>query len=132
MNDTHVIVGPIAYRPISGSRPCKACPFRRKSLPGYLGEATPESFIIEISMERPLPCHPTIDYDDPNWLGRWTNQKIGRICAGSLILSANICKKPRDPRFPRLPCDTSEVFATHREFIDYHRSSPVRSWEDES
>ena len=66
-----------SYRPLSGTSPCGKCPFRRASLPGWLGRATPESFIVEISMERPLPCHPTIDYEDPAWLQRWNRQETG-------------------------------------------------------
>jgi hypothetical protein len=95
---------------------------------GWLGEATPESFIIEISMERPLPCHPTINYEDPKWLRKWNNQETGRICAGSLIMAANMCKKPRDPRFPKLPRDTEAVFATHLEFLQHHNEASVKSW----
>ncbi len=117
------------YRPPCGDKPCNDCPFRRKARRGWLGEARPESFIIEISMERPLPCHPTIDYGDRDWLEKWNAQKIGKMCAGALILSANIAKSPRDPNFPRLPRDTETVFATHTEFIDYHNAAPTKSWE---
>jgi hypothetical protein len=120
------------YRPVCGTEPCSKCPFRRRSPAGWLGEATPASFIVEISMERPLPCHPTIDYDDPEWLEKWGRQEIGKICAGSLILAANICKRPRDPRFPRLPRDSEAVFSTHLEFIRHHEDADVRSWETSS
>ncbi len=119
----------IAYRPVSGEAPCKDCPFRRRSLPGWLGHATPQSFIIEISYEHPLPCHPTIDYGDPEWLDKWTDQKIGRICAGSLVMAANMCKRPRDPAFPRLPSDRETVFASPAEFIAHHEGAAVLSWE---
>ncbi len=118
-----------AYRPASGQAPCGECPFRRRSAAGWLGEATPQSFISEISLERPLPCHPTIDYDDPAWLSKWMAQSIGRICAGSLIMSANMGKLPRDPAFPRLPPDDESVFANHLQFIAHHEGAEVRSWE---
>lgn len=101
-------------------------------MPGWLGEATPESFLIEISMERPLPCHPTIDYTNPKWLQKWNTQKTGKICAGSLIMSANMCKSPRDKNFPRLPADKVAVFSNHKEFIDFHNNADVRSWESDS
>lgn len=117
------------YRPACGNTPCNECPFRRKAMPGWLGAATPQSFIVEISMERPLPCHPSIDYDDDQWLEKWAAQKIGKICAGSLILSANMGKRPRDPKFPRLQSDKKLVFASHREFIDHHEAASVKSWE---
>lgn len=118
-----------AYRPPSGARPCGQCPFRRAARAGWLGLATPQSFIVEISMERPLPCHPTIDYEDPSWLDDWTAQEVGRICAGSLIMAANMGKIPRDPAFPRLPSDDDEVFGNHLEFIQHHEGAEVRSWE---
>jgi hypothetical protein len=96
---------------------------------GWLGAAAPENFVIDISMERPLPCHKSIDYDRPGWEGRWERGEEGRMCTGSLIFSANICKIPRDKHIPRRSPDKIEVFATPTEFIDHHRSSPVRSWE---
>jgi hypothetical protein len=122
------------YRKPCGTQPCKECPFRRTAAAGWLGEATPESFIVEISMERPLPCHPTIDYTDRDWLRKWNAQgeDTGNICAGSLIMSANMCKLPRDRNFPRLPSDHKTVFSTHKEFIEYHNNAKVRSWESDS
>ena len=117
------------YRSPCGSSPCGVCPFRRASMPGWLGKATPESFIIEISMERPLPCHPTIDYEDPEWLHKWNRQETGRICAGSLVMAANMSKLPRNPKFPRLPVDRKIVFSTPLEFLEHHNKAPVKSWE---
>lgn len=117
------------YRPVCGDKPCNECPFRRKAIPGWLGAASPQSFIIEISMERPLPCHPTINYAKRDWLQQWTEQRIGMICAGSLIMMSNMAKLPRDRKFPKLPSDHENVFSTPREFITYHEAAPVRSWE---
>jgi hypothetical protein len=96
---------------------------------GWLGANTPQALIVEISLERPLPCHPTIDYDDPYWLEKWTAQQIGRICAGSLIMAANMGKLARDRTFPRLPPDDRAVFKNHLEFIAHHEGAGVRSWE---
>lgn len=102
-------------------------------MPGWLGSNTPQSFIIAISMDRPLPCHTTIDYEQRNWLVQWERQRIGFICAGSLIMAANMCKLPRDPDFPRMRPDHALVFSHHDEFIAHHANAPVRSWEtDES
>lgn len=98
-------------------------------MPGWLGAATPSSFILEISMERPLPCHLSIDYDNPRWLALWSAQKIGKICAGSLIMSANMGKLPRDREFPRKAGDKLTVFGNHKEFIEYHEGAASKSWE---
>lgn len=119
------------FRPAC-TKPCNECPFRRTSMPGWLGAATPQSFIVEISMERPLPCHTTIDYDARDWLRQWERQRIGFICAGSLIMTANMAKLPRDPEFPRMKPNTKLVFARPDEFIRHHESAPVRSWETET
>lgn len=113
------------------AKPCGDCPFRRKSAAGWLGEATPSSFVIAISYETPLPCHQTIDYTDRKWLEKWTAQRIGMICTGSLIMMANMCKLPRDPAFPRMKADRTNVFARPEEFITYHEDAEVRSWESD-
>ncbi len=118
-----------AYRPPSGDGPCGECPFRRRAPAGWLGANTPQALIAEISLERPLPCHPTIDYEDPAWLEKWTAQQIGRICAGSLIMAANMGKLARDRAFPRLPADDHAVFKNHLEFIAHHEGADIRSWE---
>jgi hypothetical protein len=98
-------------------------------MPGWLGEASPESFIVEISMERPLPCHQTIDYEDPAWLEKWNAGSVGNMCAGALILSANMCKRPRDQAFPKTAQDKKTVFETHQAFLDHHNNAQVKSWE---
>jgi hypothetical protein len=119
------------YRPAC-SKVCNDCPFRRSAMPGWLGAGTPESFIAEIQGERPLPCHQTIDYDqNPDWKEKWEAQEIGSVCAGALILSANMGKLARDRAFPRMVSDRETVFGTHKEFIDYHRNAPVHSWDDD-
>lgn len=45
------------------------------------------------------------------------------------IFRANVFKSPRFKEILILPPDTKLVFANDKEFIDYHRSNPVRSWE---
>jgi hypothetical protein len=120
------------YRPAC-TQPCNECPFRRRSLPGWLGLNTPQSFVIEISMERPIPCHTSIDYERNDWLRQWEAQRIGFICAGSLIMMRNMGKLPRDPNFPRAKPDRTLVFERPEEFIAHHENANVRSWEtDES
>lgn len=109
--------------------PCRQCPFRRKSMAGWLGCAAPEGFITSILHEERLPCHPTIDYESKTWKRDWLTGKKGVVCAGSLVLAANMGKRPRDPSFPLAEPDRETVFATAQEFVDHHRASPVRSWD---
>lgn len=111
------------------AKPCSDCPFRRKSIPGWLGRSSPEGFLDCMQRNEPLPCHQTIDYEDPDWLVKWTEQgdDTGSMCAGALIFLAN--KLQRHP-FKKLPKDTELVFANSLEFVRHHRESPVRSWDD--
>lgn len=125
---------PIEEKPIervAQKKPCKECPFRRKAMPGWLGASNPEGFIGTMMMEtEPLPCHSTVDYERPDWHERWTRSVDPRnkLCAGALTLMANHGKRPRTG--PVGVRDAVAVFATYREFVEHHRSAPVRSWTD--
>lgn len=117
------------YRPPT-AKPCRECPFRKKAAAGWLGAATPESFIHEIVVaENALPCHLTLDYTDPDWKKKWEAGETGQTCAGALIMAANMCKRPRDPNHPRMKADPELVFPNQRAFLDYHNNAPVKSWE---
>lgn len=87
--------------------PCCDCPFRRDSLPGWLGGSTPEQFVRHAHADLPYPCH----------------TKIGPQCAGMAIYRANICKSPRDPKAFRLPADKVKVFSWPTEFINHHSTA---------
>lgn len=115
------------HRPVQ-SKPCGECPFRRTSAPGWLGAESPEGFVESIMREAPLPCHTTIDYEKPDWKAQWDARRIGRMCAGAAIFTANCAKLPRSPLIPVGKCDTTLVFASPREFIEHHRSLGVGSW----
>jgi hypothetical protein len=119
------------FRPHADA-PCGRCPFRRDSAAGWLGEAPPEEFVQLIQIEYPLPCHATLDYEDPRWRERWEAGEVGSLCRGALVMAANMRKLARNQSAqPRVPADCEAVFATPAEFVAHHRSSPVRSWEDE-
>jgi hypothetical protein len=112
---------------------CNDCPFRRKSMPGWLGGSSPEGFIDCIQRDEPLPCHQTIDYDDEHWLAKWMLQRAGKqkMCAGSLVFMANKLQRAHTPGFPTLPKDTVTVFSNSVEFVRHHREAAVRSWDDD-
>lgn len=112
-------------------KPCNDCPFRLKAMPGWLGAGAPESFIDCINRDEPLPCHQTVDYEDPDWKEKWMAQQTGKMCAGALILAANTGKMPRDRSFPRMEPDDTAVFASPIDFVRYHREARVHSWDDE-
>lgn len=123
------VVAFVEYRPPT-LKPCSDCPFRRKAMAGWLGAGSPESFIDCINRDDVLPCHQTIDYEDPTWKEKWIAQEAGNACAGALIMTANMCKRPRDKSFPRMPADKVTVFTTPLEFVRFHREAPVHSWDD--
>jgi hypothetical protein len=114
-------------------KPCSDCPFRRKSMPGWLGAGSPESFIDCMQRDEPLPCHQTIDYDnDPRWLEKWTSQSgTGKMCAGALVFMANKCQRPHTLGFPTMPRDMENVFSNSVEFVRHHREGAVHSWNDD-
>jgi hypothetical protein len=99
-------------------------------MPGWLGAGSPESFIDCMNRDEPLPCHQTIDYDDPDWLAKWSAQETGSMCAGALIFMANKMQRPRTRGFPTLPQDETVVFANTLEFVRHHREAGVHSWDD--
>jgi hypothetical protein len=68
-----------------------------------------------------MPCHCTIDYEDPDW--RKTQLPNAPLCVGGLIFMRNVAKLPRDPvlraameEVPRY----SKVFATSQAFLQHH------------
>ena len=119
------------YRPPT-KQPCSDCPFRRAAMPGWLGAGSPESFIDCMNRDEPLPCHQTIDYDDPDWLEKWSAQESGSMCACALIFMANKMQRPRTRGFPTLPPDKTAVFSNTVEFVRYHREAGTHSWDDDA
>ena len=118
------------------SKVCNDCPFRRKAMPGWLGGGSPESFIDCMQRDEPLPCHQTVDYDDPHWLVKWTAQRQAgkfspKMCAGSLIFMANKLQRPHTPGFPTMPRDIENVFSNSVEFVRHHREAGTHSWDDD-
>lgn len=105
--------------------PCQQCPFRKLSLPGYLGSYTPETVIQHLNFEIPFLCHThvekTVGYEDPKW-----DEKVEpQHCAGALIFTRNMCKLPRDAKHAaavRDVKDCPEVFENIPDFMKHHSS----------
>lgn len=105
--------------------PCPQCPFRRKSLAGYLGNSDADEFVDStVNQEEHMPCHLSVDYEDPDW--RETQLATAAHCAGSLIFLKNQCKLPHDEvlrkRMERVEKDTKKVFNWPHEFKEHHKS----------
>lgn len=100
---------------------CKECPFKRESLPGYLGDCSyePERFLDGLQ-NHVMPCHMSINWD------AITESKIKykTPCKGSLIYLKNIMVLPVNKEYAALrnsvePDET--IFKTRAEFIKYHK-----------
>lgn len=103
-------------------KPCKECPFRRKSMRGYLGEHTVEEFLQRWQFDQPMECHMTVDYNHrtKSHIDQIVEGETVSYCAGALIMNANSFKLSRDPDRPRMEKDYEEVFSNSREFREYH------------
>ena len=88
--------------------PCHDCPWRRKAIPGWLGEDEAKDWIERAHGECAVECH--------------TNE--GHQCAGMAIYRANVAKSTRYPSLIlELPHDTVSVFASPAEFYAHHDKS---------
>src|SRR5262245_31999901 len=105
-------------------KPCSECPLRRKSGKGWLGAANPRDFMDSLMSDYPMPCHKTIDYEDPLWKEKWEEGAAGKLCAGALIFFANIGKVSRDRFRQRMAGNSAEVFTRPDEFVEHHESAP--------
>lgn len=66
-------------------KPCKECPFKKNSLPGWLGGETAQSTFDMVSHEVDFACHMTRDKDV---------EKMSR-CRGFLLFTIKSCKTPK-------------------------------------
>lgn len=88
--------------------PCSDCPFRRDSMPGWLGLLSVDDWVELAHGEGSADCHTTKQKGGKGW-----------ACAGLAIYRANICKSPRDASAMRLKPDTTLVFS-FGEFKKHH------------
>jgi hypothetical protein len=115
------------------TKPCNACPFRRASAPGWLGEAKPEEFIDTCLDDGLMPCHNTVDYANPNW--RFAMLELDskvQHCTGARIFYRNLCKVSRNPYLGLLreegllrdvAANRETVFVNREEFLKHHKGS---------
>lgn len=97
--------------------PCKECPWKRTSAPGYLGASEPIEFLETSESGQKMPCHMTIDYEDDYSI--WQDQiATAPECAGRAIHFANRAKLGEC--VSRMDKDAEKVFVQPQEFIDHH------------
>lgn len=83
--------------------PCSECPWRRKSVSGWLGPYTPEEWLAHAHGETVISCH----------------KHRSQQCAGAAIFRANVFKETRHQEALRLPRDKA-VFCSNEEFTLHH------------
>lgn len=103
--------------PKATKEPCKECPWRRESAPGWLGPTSAEDWVLTAHAETPIMCHRTIKES-----GSYEGTKQ---CKGAAIFRANVFKSPRREDMAVGPQDTETVFATNDEFLKHHNQNKV-------
>jgi hypothetical protein len=100
--------------PPACAKPCGECPWRRESIPGWLGPFTAAEWLALTGSDEPVACHTTIEVDD-----EWTPRT--RQCAGAAVYRRNVAKLPRNPEVAvAAERDTETIFATPGEFAAHH------------
>jgi hypothetical protein len=92
-------------------KPCSDCPWRRKSLAGWLGSMSVDEWLRAAHGESRIDCHAL----------------LGAQCAGAATYRTNVCKTPRDPALLVLPANRARVFASPMEFERHHSGAPENS-----
>lgn len=88
---------------------CSDCPWSREALPGWLGGATADEWIMAAHSDQVIPCH-VID-----------NQQ----CAGLAIYRRNVAKLPMPPNLI-LEKDKETIFSSPMEFKNHHEKTIPR------
>ena len=90
---------------------CPQCPFRPKSLKGWLGSYTPEQIAYQAWRSITFFCHTKINYENNDWLKK-ANEN-GKICLGSLAFANKMMAPLRKNAYP----ETDPVVIQLREEI---------------
>lgn len=108
--------------PPATNRACDECPWRRDSVPSYLGPLSAGDWIALAHADAPIACHKTIKRTDDEGVGSW-DDPIMRQCAGAAQFRTNVFKSPRDPEVATADDrDTTLVFGRNDEFMAHHTS----------
>lgn len=98
-------------------KPCRECPWLKKSAGGWLGAATPVEFLQTSEAEHRMPCHIHVDYNQEDWQEK---AKAAPQCAGRAIHFANRCKTPKDKSLLVMAADREAVFSNPQDFVNHH------------
>lgn len=80
--------------------PCSECPFRKKSLPGWLGPDTAQAVISRVHGETGYSCHMDLEnapaIESGEFAGYLDTSNVEH-CAGAVIHANLSCKSYRNP-----------------------------------
>lgn len=117
-------------------KPCKACPFRRNSVAGWLGPWSPTELLLSLA-NTPFPCHKTISGDGDQLI---TDDDL-QGCAGAAIFLNRKCELSRAPETqahqglcrgdPISEAAAPNIFNWSQEFLDHHLRRSDRATEQE-
>jgi|ERR1700677_32632 len=109
-------------------KPCNECPFRKKSLPGWLGDLSgkPELFIAALD-HTILPCHMRVEWDELEEKNLVVDGEENP-CIGALQFCANSVKFPRAARLKgtkynkliEVATTNPDIFQWGADFIKHH------------
>lgn len=113
--------------------PCMECPFRKKSLKGYIGgHASPQEIVDIVMADVKFPCHMQVnavsnqlerDDEMPHPEAFDIALAAAGHCTGSLIFMNNICKLSRDRAVVSLQDKvgrSEDVFDRPEAMVKYH------------
>ena len=98
------------------STPCRECPFKRDSAPGWLGASEPGEFLALADSDNRAPCHMHVNYDKPDWERQ---AAVAPQCVGRAVFMANRCKLPA-PGLLKAKSNPDAVFVRPHEFVAHH------------
>jgi len=106
----------------TNKQPCNQCPYRRESLPGYLGELNyqPELFLQQLDCKEIHPCHMAINWENCTEEDLFAAKK----CTGALQFMNNSLQIHRNREVAELQKTVGRnenVFNWKREFINHHK-----------
>jgi hypothetical protein len=112
-------------------QPCKECPFRKTSAPGYLGANTgkPHVFLNCMTLH-PIPCHMQVEEDEWDDVHIVAGKSWENTCIGSLQFLKNTASLPYQRAYAALRDEAgrnTDVFETRHEFIEHHTMKEVKS-----
>lgn len=98
---------------------CKECPFKKGSLPGWLGPWHDSNTLhLHIVNEQDFACHMTLGQDDDEEV-----PETARRCTGAIMYATKSCKRFNDPvlRDEQVKHQPSEEIMDLFEFREHHK-----------